>query len=267
MELSADDDELFQPLFESPQLEIEAMIALVGTHGAKYSALSARGSTTPAAVIAFTDAPSHRTFAIAVTAGSHISTNDYDALRESLSGSGTIVSLAELHGGLCGALCAGGPTAAEHWLDGFLSDSDAADAAGTRAVGVELERSSWAALDAAELAFEPLLPSEDAPLDEQVQALALWCSGFLNGVGASAPDLVGRNARPAAAAAIASAEVAEILGDFTEMSRAGVDDEDVVDRDRAGFALAELKEYVRVSVQIVFEQLADRREAAARDVH
>jgi len=46
-----------------------------------------------------------------------------------------------------------------------------------------------------------------------------------------------------------------------------LDDEDVTDRDRADFALAELKEYVRVSVQIVFEQLADRREAAARDAH
>ena len=219
-------------------------------------------------MIAFAHAPSRRTLATALTAGSHISTNDYDALRESLSGSGTIVSLAELHGGLCGALCAGGPTAAERWLDGFLSDSDTADVPGTRAVGVDLERATWTALADAELAFEPLLPSEDAPLDEQVQALALWCSGFLNGVGASAPDLVGGNAKPtAAAAAIVSAEVAEILGDFAEMSRAGIDDEDVADRDRADFALAELKEYVRVSVQIVFEQLADRREAAARDAH
>ena len=31
------------------------------------------------------------------------------------------------------------------------------------------------ALAEAELAFELLLPSEDAQLEEQVQALALWC--------------------------------------------------------------------------------------------
>ncbi len=204
----------------------------------------------------------------AVILGSHISTDDYDALRESLSGSGTLVALPELHGGLCGALCAGGPSAAERWLDGFLADSDAEDVAATRAVGVELQRAAWIALADAELAFAPLLPSDDAPLEEQAQALALWCSGFLNGVGASAPDLVGRNARPTeAATAIASAEVAEILGDFAEMGRAGVDDEDAADRDQADFALAELKEYVRVSVQIVFDQLADRRQAAARDAH
>jgi uncharacterized protein YgfB (UPF0149 family) len=203
-----------------------------------------------------------------VTAGSHISTNDYDALRESLSGSGTLVSLPELHGGLCGALCVGGPASAERWLDDFLADSDAADASDTRAIGVNLERAGWTALADAELAFEPLLPSEAAPLEEQVQALALWCSGFLNAVGASAPDLVGRNAQPTAAAgANASTEVAEILADFAEMSRAGADDEDAADRDRADFVLAELKEYVRVSVQIVFEQLTDRRDAAAHDVH
>jgi uncharacterized protein len=204
----------------------------------------------------------------AVTLGSHIGTNDYDELRESLGGSGTLVALPELHGGLCGALCVGGPGAAERWLDDFLADTDAPDVSGTRKVGVELERAAWSALADAELAFEPLLPSDDAPLEDQVQALALWCSGFLNGVGASAPDLVGRNAKPTqGAAANASAEVAEILGDFAEMSRAGVDDEDTADPNQADFALAELKEYVRVSVQIVFEQLAARREAAAREAH
>ena len=191
----------------------------------------------------------------AVTLGSHIGTNDYDALRESLSGSGTLVVLPELHGGLCGALCVGGPSAAERWLDGFLADSDAADVAATRAVRIELQRAAWT-LEAQRIG------------SQQVQALALWCSGFLNGVGASAPDLVARNAKPTeAAAATASAEVAEILSDFAEMARAGVDDEDAADADQADFALAELKEYVRVSVQIVFEQLADRREAAARDAH
>jgi hypothetical protein len=203
-----------------------------------------------------------------VTAGSDISTNDYDTLRESLRSAGALLALPELHGGLCGALCAGGPTAAERWLDDFLADHEARKAADVRAVGRDLERAAWQSLADGELAFEPLLPSDDAPLEEQVQALAHWCHGFLNGLGATAPDLVGRNLKPTAtAAAVATAEVAEILGDFSEISRAGIDDEDAADRDRADFALAELKEYARVSAQIVFEQLVERRAAAARDVH
>ncbi len=35
-------------------------------------------------------------------------------------------------------------------------------------------------------------------------------------------------------------------------------------QDQADFALAELREYVRAGVQMVFEELAPRREAAAR---
>ena len=42
-------------------------------------------------------------------------------------------------------------------------------------------------LDDGELKFEPLLPSDDAPLAEQVEALAVWCQGFLSGVGSTAP--------------------------------------------------------------------------------
>jgi len=61
--------------------------------------------------------------------------------------------------------------------------------------------------------------------------------------------------------------VSEILTDFGEISRAGVDEDDAADRNTADFALAELKEYARVSTQIVFENLATRRAAAARDVN
>ena len=48
-----------------------------------------------------------------------------------------------------------------------------------------------------ELEFAPLLPDDDAPLDEQVQALALWCQGFLSGVGTTAPSAA-RQQRPQA---------------------------------------------------------------------
>ena len=209
-----------------------------------------------------------------MTSGPPITRQDYDALRESLSDSGALLALPELHGGVSGALCAGGPAAAERWVDGFFADHEAAHLPRAQDAAHELVRTTWQTLAGDELTFEPLLPDEDAALEEQVQALALWCHGFLNGLGASAPDLsVGGPKRaedgyaPAASAGDASAEVAEILADFSEISRAGVDDQDDEDRDTADFALAELKEYARVSTQIVFEDFAERRAAAARDAH
>jgi uncharacterized protein len=214
-----------------------------------------------------------------VTSDPPITSYEYEALRESLTDSGAVLALPELHGGVSGALCAGGPAAAARWVDEFVADHEATNLPAVQATVLELVRATWQMLAGGELAFEPLLPDDDTPLEDQVQALALWCHGFLNGLGASAPDLVprvpgaggGNRGAPAAggggASADASAELSEILADFGEISRAGVDEEDAADRDTADFALAELKEYARVSTQIVFESLAERRAAAARDVH
>jgi uncharacterized protein YgfB (UPF0149 family) len=193
-----------------------------------------------------------------VIPGSATSTLDYDFLRDSLADAGAVVALAELHGGVCGALCAGGTPAAQRWLAECLDEPEttAATAAAARDLD-ELVAASWHALTSEDLAFAPLLPSDDAPLEEQVQALALWCHGFLGGLGvSSAGDVQERDGASA-----------EILADFAEISRAGLSDEEAAGRGQPDFALAEIQEYVRVSVQIVFEELAPRRAAATRDSH
>lgn len=203
-----------------------------------------------------------------------ITSQEYDELRKLLTDSGALIALPELHGGVSGALCAGGPPGAARWVDEFCADHDAVDLPGVQDTVVAIVRGTWASLAGGDLEFEPLLPDDDALLEEQVHALALWCHGFLSGLAATAPDLAsratrsdGRAAQPPGAADDVSAEVAEILSDFSEISRAGVDEEDSADPNTADFALAELKEYARVSAQIVFESLAERRAAAARDVH
>jgi uncharacterized protein YgfB (UPF0149 family) len=185
---------------------------------------------------------------------------DYDRLRDSLAGAGAVVALAEMHGGICGALCAGGAPAARRWLEHCFDDQELT--ASTAVLTADLEE----VLDASEqtladpdLKFEPLLPDDDAPLAEQVQALALWCQGFLSGVGTTAPS--------AAQQSDEGGSLAEILRDFAEISRAGLSEEEAAGRAQADFALAEIHEYVRVSVQIVFEELTVGRAGAARDVH
>jgi uncharacterized protein YgfB (UPF0149 family) len=181
-------------------------------------------------------------------------------LRDSLTAAGAVVALAELHGGVCGALCAGGAGAARRWLSALFDDVELAAPPAALADDLEeLVGTSVRMLDDGELTFEPLLPSDDAPLAEQVEALAAWCQGFLGGVGTTA------NALPRRAAE--SDALGEILRDFAEISRAGLSDEEAAGENQPDFALAEIHEYVRVSVQIVFEELAPERAAAARDVH
>jgi uncharacterized protein YgfB (UPF0149 family) len=180
---------------------------------------------------------------------------DYDRLRESLAAAGAVVALAELHGGVCGALCAGGSDAARRWLKDSLDDADVGAAPAVVADDLEeLIGTSSKMLEDEELAFEPLLPSDEAPLAEQVEALAVWCQGFLSGVGSTAP------------AAVDDA-LGEILRDFAEISRAALSEDEEAGQDQPDFALAQIHEYVRVSVQLAFEVLAPVRAEAAREVH
>ena len=181
---------------------------------------------------------------------------DYDRLRDSLADAGAVVALAEVHGGVCGALCAGGATAAQRWLTVCLDDQELAIS--TAALMRELEAlvsASQQMLSSDSLTFEPLLPSDDAPLEEQVEALAHWCQGFLVGLGTTAPG-IGREA-----------DIAEILADFAQISRAGLSEEEAAGRNHPDFSLAEIHEYVRVSVQMVFEQLLPQRSTPARGTH
>ena len=92
-------------------------------------------------------------------------------------------------------------------------------------------------------------------LAEQVEALAVWCQGFLSGVGTTAP------------AAVEGDALGEILRDFAEISRAGLSEDEEAGHDQPDFALAQIHEYVRVSVQLAFEELAPVRAEAAREVH
>lgn len=118
----------------------------------------------------------------------------------------------------------------------------------------ELELYSWRTLSGSGLEFYPLLPDDDAILGERVAALALWCHGFLSGLGLAGFSLDSDQTGESTAGPLE-----EILCDFSEISRAAVGADEFDDEDQADFALAELIEYVRVSVQIVFEELEPSR--------
>ena len=232
------------------------MIGLVRRHASQYRTATIEGQQRPP-VIAFSEALVARNADVTPSPATPL---DYERLHDLLTAAGAVVALAELHGGVCGALCAGGTPAANRWLADFLADAELAESPSALIDDLnELVSTSASMLGDDELMFEPLLPSDDAPFDEQVGALASWCQGFLSGVGSTVETPAGGPP--------ASDALGEILRDFAEISRAGLSDEEAEGRGGADFALAEIHEYVRVSVQIVFEELAPGRAAAALHVH
>ena len=150
-------------------------------------------------------------------------------------------------------MCGLGSGGQATWLAETLADSPANETV-ARQTGQLLDAlaaSTRAALEGAELTFQPLLPDDSESLVERVDSLAQWCQGFNHGllVAARIGD---------AEAELGSGNTAEIVRDFGEMAQVSVGDEEADAEGEAAYA--ELVEYVRVSVQLVYEELSEVRQ-------
>jgi uncharacterized protein YgfB (UPF0149 family) len=178
----------------------------------------------------------------------------FDDVAQALTAGGSTAHAAEAHGCLCGALCARRVYLPAEWLEELLPDGPEPGTTSTLTTAGPLRslfEHSRAVLEAREMEFEPLLPPDDAALDERVEALGAWAQGFLYGFGAAGPFKRGT----------LSTEVTEVLTDFAEVARAGGVGSESAEVEEG--ALAELVEFVRVGVQLIYDELTDLRAAQA----
>jgi hypothetical protein len=189
---------------------------------------------------------------------------DYATLSVALDGLGGVMTVSELHGGFCGVLCAGGAAAASTWIEECVAEIEAPADEAEEALDIfrVMEVETRRALASADLEFKPLLPEDDSALDARVEELALWCHAFLSGLAFGGLSLTEGSTRVSVdsdAEAATETSLEEIVKDFAAISRAGLSAGELSDPTDADFALAEIVEYVRVSVQIVLEEIADTR--------
>ena len=163
-----------------------------------------------------------------------------------LASAGSLADAAEAHGSLCGALCSMAPYKMQDGVNEILPDG-AAMSEESAAVLEKVFTATSTSFGEQGMEFEPLLPDDESPLNGRANALALWCTGFLYGLGAGPiSDLSGL-----------SGDVGEIVRDFTEISRATGDDADADESNEQAYA--ELVEFIRVAAQVVFEELLPLR--------
>jgi len=174
-----------------------------------------------------------------------MSQTTYTEIQRVLTDERSMTDAAEAHGTLTGCLCAAIGYRFEDWLLEILPEGRAHPLAKAALRAVFLETSG--ALESSEMEFDPLLPEDEASLDVRTVALAQWCQGFLYGLGGSA--LSDASGLPG--------EVGEIVRDFSEITRVGVDDGQSMESNENAYT--ELVEFVRVGVQLVFEELGPLR--------
>lgn len=170
----------------------------------------------------------------------------YTEIQRVLTDERSLTDAAEAHGTLAGYLCAAIGYRFEDWLLEILPEGRAQPFAAAALRELYLETSG--ALEGSEMEFDLLLPEDEDSLDTRTVALAQWCQGFLYGLGGSA--IQDTNALPG--------EIGEIVRDFSEITRVGVDIGQSMESSESAYA--ELVEFVRVGVQLVFEELRPLRD-------
>jgi uncharacterized protein len=171
-------------------------------------------------------------------------TPDYDSVDGALARAGADTDAAEGHGTLCGMLSVNGSLPVEDWFRELLPEPVPGDRVADesrRQLG-ELFRETRMQLHDTELGFDLLLPGDDAPLVRRVEALGLWCQGFLYGLSVCGVRQEGSLPE----------DSAEVVRDLADIAATGFD----VDPDEANeTAYSEIVEYVRIGVLLVNEEL------------
>jgi uncharacterized protein YgfB (UPF0149 family) len=171
----------------------------------------------------------------------------YDEFERVLRDAHALPEPAEAHGTLAGALCSSRDYGLIEWLREILPDESADETALQSSVLQNVYDSMVRTLVGNDADFAPLLPDDEASLSERADALSLWCQGFLYGLGSGTTPDPGK----------VSAEAGEIIRDLTEITHVGVEAGEENEENEAAFA--EVVEFVRVGVQLLFVELAPAR--------
>lgn len=154
-------------------------------------------------------------------------------------------SASELHGLICARACLGQQsTNIQSWLP-LLTGEPLAPA--TNKFLIEklnsLMQDVEQTLERRDYDLKLVVAGEES-VAKQTESIAAWCQGFVLGLlgsGEQRIEILPENSR-------------EIVRDMIEISGAQIDDEDT-DADQQARALMEIEEYVRIGVQVVYEDV------------
>lgn len=153
------------------------------------------------------------------------------------------LSISELHGLLCGYICAGSKSHAEAYLRTLMASFKQLDAKEASTVLFTCFSISQHLIEAFDFSFQLLIPDEDASLAVRAQAFSDWCEGFTQGLTLSNVGFDHFHDQDSQNALSHIEEFAQLDHDSLTM-----DDEDES-------ALMEIQEYTRLAVLRLYGDL------------
>ena len=167
------------------------------------------------------------------------------------------LSCSELHGILCGYLCAGAYDEAESYLRALITaKKPAEDVKKVLGILFEIYEMSRQQITAMDFEFELMIPDDDVPLRERALAFSQWCEGFTEGITLAGVDF----------SQLEEEESQDALKHFFEFAELDYDSLDISDEDEK--ALVEVNEYARMAVLRLRSDLySGRSEDSSRTAH
>lgn len=156
---------------------------------------------------------------------------------------GCLHSPAELHGDLCGQLCAGRHPDLDAWLlqSAQFMEVDALDGPDSKVELAEVLEQTEIGLQDPELGFDLLIADEDYSLNERMQTLLEWCEGFLSALADNQQFKDGS----------LSDELKEAIQDLEQIADIGEALEDDEQNEQDFFAVSE---YVRMTAMMLYTE-------------
>ena len=181
---------------------------------------------------------------------------DFDECCHELLVHGLDATPSDLQGGLCGRLCGQQSLEEEDLLTFFagLIEVTSSSLVPIKEMLHNIYQDTLAQLSAEQGLVELLLPDDDEPLSERIEALSQWCRSYLTGLGLS--GLSGETTL--------APDVTEAMRDMAAIALVDSDSEQEED-DEASFV--ELVEFVRVASTLIHVELAHLMSTPAKTRH
>ena len=182
---------------------------------------------------------------------------DYDQLQAVLQDAELEINASEVHGTMCGSICNQMKTGVSPNLQQLLTagtEISGQSLAPLRDVLESLLRQTADSLYRNVSEFSLLLPDDEESLSVRLQALADWCRGFMIG-------LLNKESFSIDQLGADSAEMARDIMAVSEL-------EPSQDEEDSEWDLAEVEEYVKVGVQLIFEEIGIEKEnSVSGEIH
>ena len=173
---------------------------------------------------------------------------NYDTFVDAISILALPFPASELHGVMCGYLCAGALTKGENYIRALMTPTPKQDLRLPTLALFGVYAVSQQQLASFDFKFQLLLPDDDAPLRQRAEAFSDWCNGFTQGLtlaGIEETDLHDEEAQDAL----------EHMIDFAQLD---CDEFQIDEKDEISFM--EVSEFARMAVLHIFADLQEKRE-------